>query len=42
MNRFLTNGAMSIPKLIAIDDENEEVIGEWGPRSAAATKLVED
>jgi len=42
MNRFLTNGGMSIPKLIAIDDTSEEVIGDWGPRSKAATKLAED
>ncbi|KAG1651645.1 hypothetical protein GQR58_026863 [Nymphon striatum] len=41
MNQFLTNGGMSIPKLIAIDD-NLEVIGDWGPRSEAATKLVDD
>jgi len=42
MNRFLTNGGMSIPKLIAVADVNGEVIGDWGPRSKAATKLVED
>ncbi len=42
MNRFLTNGNMSIPKLIAIDDESGAVIGNWGARSKAATKLVED
>ncbi|MFS4494227.1 thioredoxin family protein [Maribacter sp. 2308TA10-17] len=42
MNRFLTNGGMSIPKLIAVDDASGEVIGDWGPRSEAATKLVED
>jgi len=42
MNRFLTNGGMSIPKLIAIDDSTEEVIADWGPRSEAATKLVEN
>ena len=42
MNRFLTNGGMSIPKLIAIDDNSGDVIGDWGPRSKAATKLVED
>ncbi len=41
MNRFLTKGAMSIPKLIMIDDATHEVIGEWGPRSTAATNLVE-
>lgn len=42
MNRFLTNGGMSIPKLIAIDEETDEVVGDWGPRSKAATKLVEE
>ena len=42
MNRFLTNGGMSIPKLIVLDDETNEVVGDWGPRSKAATKLVED
>lgn len=42
MNRFLTNGGMSIPKLIAIDETNQQVVGDWGPRSNAATKLVED
>ena len=41
MNRFLTSGGMSIPKLIAIDDASE-VIGDRGPRSKATTKLVED
>ena len=42
MNRFLTNGGMSIPKLIAVDDNSGEVIADWGPRSEAATKLVEN
>ncbi len=41
MNCFLTNGGKSIPKLIAIDEQTEEVIGEWGPRSKNATNLVE-
>jgi hypothetical protein len=40
MNQFLTNGSMSIPKLIAIDEE-EVVVATWGPRSINATKLVE-
>jgi thiol-disulfide isomerase/thioredoxin len=31
MNRFLTNGTMSIPKLIAFDNETQEVINDWGP-----------
>ncbi|MEL6916422.1 MAG: thioredoxin family protein [Bacteroidota bacterium] len=42
MNRFLTNNAMSIPKLIAIDDDTQNVIGEWGPRPSIATGMVED
>lgn len=31
MNRFLTNGSMSIPKLIAFDNETQEVLNDWGP-----------
>lgn len=42
MNLFLTNGALSIPKLIAIDKDSRELMGSWGPRSEAATKLVVD
>ena len=41
MNRFLTNGSMSIPKLVAIDDVTGDVIWDWGPRSNAATAMVE-
>lgn len=40
MNQFLTNGSRSIPKLIAIEDTNQKVIGSWGPRSKNATQLV--
>jgi len=40
MNQFLTNGAMSIPKLIAIDAAEDTVMGTWGPRSKKATQLV--
>lgn len=42
MNQFLTNGGMSIPKLIVRDDVSNEVVADWGPRSVNATKLVED
>jgi hypothetical protein len=42
MNQFLTNGAMSIPKLIAMDQEENRVLATWGPRSMKATQLVED
>lgn len=41
MNEFLTNGGKSIPKLIALNADNE-VIGTFGPRPETATKLVED
>lgn len=42
INTFLTNGGQSIPKLIAIDSSEEKILYTWGPRSAAATKLVEE
>lgn len=36
MDRYLTNNARSIPKLIALDSETLEEIGTWGPRPQAA------
>lgn len=42
MERFLTNGAMAIPKLIALDNSNKEIIGEWGSRPSIASKMVQD
>jgi Thioredoxin len=36
MDRYLTGGARSIPKLIALDSRTLEVVGSWGPRPAAA------
>lgn len=42
MDQFLTNGARAIPKLIMIDSKTEEVIGTFGPRPSAITKIVED
>ena len=41
MDEFLTNGGRSIPKLIALNQENE-VINTWGPRPTTATKMVID
>ena len=41
MDRFLTKGAMSIPKLILIDTATGDILGDWGPRPGEATKLVE-
>ena len=41
MNDFLTNGGKAIPKLIILDEENE-VIGDFGPRPEPARKLITD
>ena len=41
MNQFLTNGGKSIPKLIALD-QNNDVIDSWGPRPSVPTKMVAD
>lgn len=41
MDLFLTNGGRSIPKLIALDIDNN-VIDSWGPRPTVATKMVAD
>lgn len=42
MNEFLYNGGRSIPKLIAIDNTTNKIIGDWGPRPSIATKMVND
>jgi len=42
MDAFLTDGNRSIPKLIMIDNESEEVISTYGPRPSTATQLVKD
>jgi hypothetical protein len=39
MDRYLTNGGRSIPKLVAFDGEGKELF-QWGPRPAAAQALV--
>jgi hypothetical protein len=36
IDQFLTDGARSIPKLIALDASTFEVLGTWGARPAAA------
>jgi hypothetical protein len=41
MNQFLTNGSMSIPKLVVLD-ANDEVVSSWGPRPSIATTMVND
>ena len=42
MDRFSTDGARSIPKLIAIDAEAYEVLGTWGARPRPAQALFLD
>lgn len=36
MDQFLTGGARSIPKLIAVDRRSNKILGTWGPRPRAA------
>ncbi|RZJ68637.1 MAG: thioredoxin family protein [Flavobacterium sp.] len=40
MNSFLTNGARSIPKLIVLDQETNEVRASWGPRPKGASDFI--
>ena len=42
MNLFLTNGAMSIPKLLILNATSKTIIEEWGPRPSLATKMALD
>ncbi|SFW59857.1 thioredoxin family protein [Cellulophaga fucicola] len=41
MNHFLYNNTLSIPRLIAIDNDTQKVIGNWGPRPSKLTAIVE-
>jgi hypothetical protein len=40
IDRFLTNGSRSIPKVLVTDPESGEVHYVWGPRPAPAQNLV--
>lgn len=43
MDLFLTNGrSRSIPKLICLDSERLELLGDWGPRPADADSLYRE
>lgn len=42
MDRYLTDGARSIPKLIAIDTASGDVLGTWGSRPKAAQEAFEE
>jgi hypothetical protein len=41
MDHYLTNGTRSIPKLVAFDNEGNELF-QWGARPKAAQDLVSD
>lgn len=41
MDRYLTNGSRSIPKLVAFDAEGNQ-LGEWGPRPQALTTFFQE
>lgn len=41
MDLFLTNGGRAIPKLIALN-KNNDVLFTWGPRPTIATQMVAD
>ena len=40
INHFLTNNGKAIPKLILLNAETKEVLGDWGPRPKEAAKMV--
>ncbi|MGE0566514.1 MAG: thioredoxin family protein [Bacteroidia bacterium] len=40
MDKYLTNGARSIPKLIVLDSSSLSEIGTWGPRPKAAQQIM--
>ncbi|MEM9051266.1 MAG: thioredoxin family protein [Bacteroidota bacterium] len=42
MDRYLTNGAKSIPKLICLDRASKEELFVWGPRPEPVQKMVMD
>lgn len=42
MNQFLTNGAKGIPKLIIVDKNSLEVLGDFGPRPTGAQQFILD
>lgn len=42
MDLFLTNGNRSIPMLLMVDAETQELIYKWGPRPESANQLVLD
>jgi thiol-disulfide isomerase/thioredoxin len=42
MNKYLTNGGRSIPKLLILNKSTLEVVADWGPRPEQAVQLIVD
>lgn len=42
MDEFLTDGARSIPKIIALNSDNLEILGSWGPRPSKVQQVYMD
>ena len=42
MEHFRTDGALSIPKLIAREGSSGKILGTWGPRPDKAAKMVQE
>ncbi|MBT8185753.1 MAG: thioredoxin family protein [Eudoraea sp.] len=42
MDLFKTDGARAIPKMIMVDTNSLEVLGEWGPRPSKATQMAKE
>ncbi|SHI41121.1 Thiol-disulfide isomerase or thioredoxin [Hymenobacter daecheongensis DSM 21074] len=42
MDRYLTNGARAIPKLVVLHPDTLTEVAQWGPRPAPAQKLLLD
>lgn len=40
MDRYLTNGGRSIPKLVCFDENTWQEIGTWGPRPKSIQQIV--
>lgn len=40
MNEFLTNGSMSIPKLIVFDNDTQEVVNYWGSSLSTVQQMT--
>lgn len=40
MDVYLTNGARAIPKLIVLDSNTLEELGQWGPRPSEAQEIM--